>query len=87
VFEESHELVQDLHELVDVSAGLRYEICVHFEDQVIETGAVAAKEYQSIVEGLVVLQVTETRARRGLEQFSKRMVPLVETRRVLSLLY
>jgi hypothetical protein len=87
VFEESHELVQDLHELVDVSAGLRYEICVHFEDQVVETGAVAAKEHQSVVEGLVVLQVTETRARRGLEQFSKRMVPLVETRRVLSLLY
>jgi hypothetical protein len=52
VFEESHELVQDLHELVDVSAGLRYEICVHFEDQVVETGAVAAKEHQSVVEGL-----------------------------------
>jgi hypothetical protein len=64
VFEESHELVQDLHELVDVSAGLRYEICVHFEDQVVETGAVAAKEQQSVVEGLVVLQVTETRASR-----------------------
>jgi hypothetical protein len=48
----SHELVQDLHQLVDVSAGLRYEICVHFEDQVVETGAVAAKEHQSVVEGL-----------------------------------
>jgi hypothetical protein len=64
VFEESHDLVHDLHELVDVSAGLRYEICVHFEDQVVETGAVAAKEHQSVVEGLVVLQVTETRASR-----------------------
>jgi hypothetical protein len=50
VFEESHELVQDLYELVDVSASLRYEICVHFEDRVVETGAVAAKEHQSVVE-------------------------------------
>ena len=64
MFEESHELVQDLYELVDVSASLRYEICVHFEDRVVETGAVAAKEHQSVVEGLVVLQVTETRASR-----------------------
>jgi hypothetical protein len=54
--------VQDLNELVDVRAGLLYEINTLFEDQLIEAGAVVAKEHQSVVEGLIVLQVTETRA-------------------------
>ena len=34
VFEEGHQLVQDLHELVDMGAGLRYQISTLFEGQV-----------------------------------------------------
>ncbi len=46
-------------------AGLFYEIRTLFYGQVIKAGAMVAKEHQSVVEGLVVLQVTETRARPG----------------------
>jgi hypothetical protein len=49
------------------SACAIYQISALFEDHVIKAGAVVAKEHQSVVEGLVVLQVTETRARRDLE--------------------
>jgi hypothetical protein len=62
VFEERHQLVQDLNELVDVGAGFRYEIPTLFECQVIEAGAVIAQQHQCVVEGLVVAQILENRS-------------------------
>jgi hypothetical protein len=67
VFEEGHQLVQDLHELVDMGAGLRYQISTLFEGQVRRNRAVVAPEHQSVVEGLMVTQV-RTRALAALLQ-------------------
>jgi hypothetical protein len=67
VFEEGHQLVQDLHELVDMGAGLRYQISTLFEGQVRRNRAVVAPEHQSVVEGLMVTQV-RTRALAALPQ-------------------
>ena len=57
MLEEGHHPVQDLNELVYVDAGLYYEIRTLLYGQIIETGAMVAKEHQSVVEGLVVRQI------------------------------
>ena len=65
MFEEGHKLAQRFEERVRVGAGVSPEVRPFFGWQIVEAGAMVAKEHQNVVKALVVLQVTETRARPG----------------------
>jgi len=59
VLQEGDQLAQRLEEDVDISAGLGEEIRPLFERQVIEAGAVVAKQGQNVVQGLMVPETLE----------------------------
>jgi len=63
MLQKGHQPVQDLNELVDVRAGLFYKIHTLYYSHLIETGAMVAKEHKSVVEGLVVPQLTKRSTR------------------------
>ena len=54
VLEEAHELAQRFEELVGVGAGVDHQVGPFLGRQVVEIGAMVAKDHQDVVEGLVV---------------------------------